>query len=352
MWIWPDSSSDALEEAKASSIPLPDDIAQYLERIASEGDRMGFIRTVPYDYEVLVENLLDPAHVPFSHHGTSPSTNRSNGGALSMTQMPSVMPNAIASVEYMDSNFSPAGKARLEFVDPSIIMFTHQNKDSKKSNQALLLPLSPVRKGWSNVFIHSITAGRLSGHKPKMPIRSKLLFSMPVLIHMVNNSILDGDSVLLHIQEQNLRKERKSGWNPDAYFTPTSSDYMSVRFRNWLRKEGGGGPFGPLETREISPISRRKLLDRYESYTLQNKEAGKILAFVDRSIAVFKILGNAFLLMGGATVVYSMQKGIGFMWQTVICLCAFAVFSFLERFVRNKILPLFYFVDYVHADKD
>ena len=86
--------------------------------------------------------------------------------------------------------------------------------------------------------------------------------------------------------------------------------------------------------------------------TRKRKEAGKILAFVNRSIAAFKILGNAFLLMGGATVVYSMQKGIGFMWQTVICLCAFALFSFLERFVRNKILPLFYFVDYVHADKD
>ena len=351
MWIWPDSSSDALEEAKASSIPLPDDIAQYLECVAFEGDRSGFIRMVPYDYEILAENLLDPAHLPFSHHGVY-RWQRSNATRVPMTRVPPVTPNAIASVEMMDPSRGYPQNGWLEFVDPALIMQTSQTGDIKTSNGRLLLSLSPVRKGCTNVFIRSIPPGSLSGHKFKMPIRSRLLFSIPLILHMANNSILDGDNVFLHIQEQNLMKERKSGWTPDTYFTPTSSDYMVNRFRNWLSKEGGGGPFGLSDIRETSPISRRKLLDRYESYTLQNKEAGKILASVNRSIAVFKTLSNAFLLMGGATVVYSMQKGIGFMWQTVICLCAFALFSFLERFVRNKILPLFYFVDYVHADKN
>ena len=313
---------------------------------------MGFIRTLPYDYEILMENVLDPAHVPFSHHGVAPGLDRSNGEALSMTRVRPVTPNAIASVEFSDNAFGVPRNGWLEFVDPSFVLYTYPNKDPEKSHQAFLVLLSPVRKGWSNVFIYSIIAGRLSGHKPKMPIRSKLLFSMPVLIHMANNSVLDGDNVFLHMQEQNLKKDRKTGRNPDAYFTPASSDNMVVRFRNWLRKEGGGGPFGPLETQEASSISRRELLDRYKTYTLQNKKGQKALAFVNTSIAAFKILSNAFLLMGGATVVYSMQKGIGFMWQTVVCLSASALCSFLERFVRNKILPLFYFVDYVHADKN
>ena len=65
-----------------SSIPLPDDIAQYFERISSEGDRTGFIRTAPYDYEVLVSNLLDPSHVPFAHHGTVPGLSMSNEGTV------------------------------------------------------------------------------------------------------------------------------------------------------------------------------------------------------------------------------------------------------------------------------
>ena len=352
MWIWPDSSSDAFEEAKASSIPLPDDIAQYLERIASEGDRIGFIRTVPYDYEVLVENVLDPAHLPFSHHGVAPGLERSNGEVLPLKRMPPVTPNAIAAVEFTDHALGFPRYTWLEFVDPSFVMSTYPNRDPEKSYQALLLPLSPVRKGRSRMIIHIIPAGALSSNKLKMPLRSRLLLSIPLMLHMRNNNILDGDNVFLHLQEQNLKKERKTGWTPNTYFTPVSSDNLVVLFRNWLRKEGGGGPFGPSDVREISPISRRELLDRYKTYTLQNKEAGKILASVNRSIVVFKILSNVFLLMGGTTVVYSMQKGIGFVCQTVVWLSAFALCSFLDRFVRNKILPLFYFVDYVHADKN
>ena len=172
-----------------------------------------------------------------------------------------------------------------------------------------------------------------------------------MMIHMLRNDILDGDSVFLHIQERYQRKERKSGWTADIFFSPTSADYMVLRFRNWLRKEGGGGPFGPSDVRETSPMSRRELLDRYESCTLKTKDAKKALAFVNRSIAAFKIMSNAFLLMGGATVVYSFQKGIGLMWQTVVCLSAFALCLFLQRFLRNKILPLFHFIDYVHAEK-
>ncbi len=29
------------------------------------------MRELPYGYDVLIENLLDPAHVPWAHHGVS-----------------------------------------------------------------------------------------------------------------------------------------------------------------------------------------------------------------------------------------------------------------------------------------
>ena len=336
----------------ASSIPLPDDIAQYLERMAFESNRIGFIRILPYDYEILAENLLDPAHVPFSHHGVIPRIDRSNAMAIAMAPVPPVTPNSIASVQFTNTALGFPRNGRLEFVDPALVMYSYLDSDPEKSNETHLTTLTPVRKGRSLILIQSIASGRLSGHNQKTPIHIRLLLSSPALIHMVNNSILDGDNVFLHIQEQNLRKEKKTGWTANTYFTPTLSDYMVIRFRNWLRKEGGGGPFGPSENQETSPISRRELLDRYESYTLQNKVGQKALASVNRSIAVFRILSSAFLLMGGATVVYSMQKGTGFIWQTVVCLSAFAFCFFVRSFLCNKILPLFYFVDYVHADKN
>ena len=335
----------------ASSIPLPDDIAQHLERIASEGDRTGFIRTVPYDYEVLVENLLDPAHVPFSHHGVF-LWKRSNAKAFSMTRVPAVTPNAEASVEYMDPAMGYPENRWLEFVDSAFIVYTNRGSDPEKSNQLLLLPLSPVRKGRSRIIIHTIAPGRLSGHKVKLPISTRFAFSSPAMNHMANNTILDGDSVFLHLQDQNLRKEMKNGWTPDAYFTPTSSDYMVVRFRNWLRKEGGGGPFGPSKVGETSPISRRELLDRYESYTLQNKEAQKMLALVNKMAAVCDFVSRASLLIVGACLIRGMHNGILYKWPILAGLVVSALSFFIGRYLREKILPLFYFVDYVHADKN
>eukprot|EP00965_Chrysotila_dentata_P086476 2854053-Pleurochrysis_carterae.AAC.1 len=29
-----------------------------------------YMRDLPYDYTTLVENIIDPSHVPVSHHGT------------------------------------------------------------------------------------------------------------------------------------------------------------------------------------------------------------------------------------------------------------------------------------------
>lgn len=34
------------------------------------------MRELPYGHDVLIENLLDPAHVPFAHHGVSGGGNR------------------------------------------------------------------------------------------------------------------------------------------------------------------------------------------------------------------------------------------------------------------------------------
>ena len=336
----------------ASSISLPDDIAQYLERIASEGNRAGFIRTLPYDYEILAENLLDPAHVPFSHHGADPNFDRSSGGVFSMTPVPPVTPNAVASVQATVKASSYPQNAWLEFVDPALIMQTNQNIDLEKSDFKLLFPLSPVRKGWSRIIIHSVAPGKLSGHKVKESGLTKLIFSMPAAVHMMRNNILDGDSVFLHLQDQLLRKERKSGWTLDTYFTPTSADYMVLRFRNWLKKEGGGGPFGPSDNQESSSISRRELLDRYDSYTLQNKEGQKALAFVNKTAAVCDFVCRASLVVVGACLIRSMHTGLLYKWQTLAGLVVSALFFSVGRYLREKIVPLFYFVDYVHADKN
>ena len=336
----------------ASSIPLPDNIAQYFERAVSEGDRTGSVRTLPYDYEVLGEHLLDPSHPPFAHHGSVPGLTRSNAGATTMKPVAPVTPNAIVSVEFTNANFGAQRSPFLEFVNPALIKYTYKSQDPAKSKSSIMLTIVPVRKGQSRVFTRFLPEGVLTGHNPEKSIARRLRLLVPVISHFANNNILDGDTLFLHLQGQNLRKERKNGWTPDTFFTPMSADYMILRFRNWLRKEGGGGPFGPSDIQETSPTSRRQLLDRYESWTLLTKDAQKTLAFVNKMAAVCDFVSRASLVVVGACLIRGMHNGILYRWQTLAGLVVSALFFSVGRYLREKIVPRFYFVDYVHADKN
>ena len=111
MFVWPDEHSAAT--AALTPVPLPPSLAteeETLGHTSSAGGRIssgsspgnsdsksagnsssssagksrlpGFLsvmREVPYSYETLAENLMDPAHLPFSHHGIG-TLQRDHGG--------------------------------------------------------------------------------------------------------------------------------------------------------------------------------------------------------------------------------------------------------------------------------
>ncbi|XP_062171999.1 protochlorophyllide-dependent translocon component 52, chloroplastic-like [Alnus glutinosa] len=63
VWFWPNTDpryKDILVERKPPYIPQLDD-PSYTKLMGN--------RYIPYGYEVLIENLMDPAHVPYAHTG-------------------------------------------------------------------------------------------------------------------------------------------------------------------------------------------------------------------------------------------------------------------------------------------
>ncbi|DBA79280.1 TPA: hypothetical protein ACH3X2_007828 [Trebouxia sp. C0005] len=65
LWVWPEADPNAhLEamstEATVRSDPLHENHTAYAI--------LWFMRELPYGHDVLLENLLNPAHVPFAHH--------------------------------------------------------------------------------------------------------------------------------------------------------------------------------------------------------------------------------------------------------------------------------------------
>jgi len=75
IWAWLGT------EASADATKIP-----WYEHYAKEGfQHLDSIHELPYDYSILLENLMDPAHIPISHDRTDQSAKRENAQALVLT---------------------------------------------------------------------------------------------------------------------------------------------------------------------------------------------------------------------------------------------------------------------------
>lgn len=72
--MWGEGGPVAAAEAAATPAVAPEELD---DPGASLYLSPWFMRDVPYGADTLVENVLDPSHVPFSHHGTIGGSDRS-----------------------------------------------------------------------------------------------------------------------------------------------------------------------------------------------------------------------------------------------------------------------------------
>lgn len=77
VWVWPDGSPEGVK----ASLNTP---ALTLEPLEGEKhtivENYWYQRDIPaYDWDTLIENLVDPSHVPFAHHGIQGDRNREGG---------------------------------------------------------------------------------------------------------------------------------------------------------------------------------------------------------------------------------------------------------------------------------
>ncbi|CAK7339116.1 unnamed protein product [Dovyalis caffra] len=85
VWFWPNSDpqyKDIITKKQPPSIPELDDPSFI---------KLTGCRDIPYGYEVLIENLMDPAHVPYAHYGimktrpTKVKTDREGGSSVELS---------------------------------------------------------------------------------------------------------------------------------------------------------------------------------------------------------------------------------------------------------------------------
>ena len=69
LWVWPDANSAEL--AAATPRPLSPQVDATKGFVWSS-----MVRDLEYDWQTLVENVADPSHVPFAHHGVQGNRDR------------------------------------------------------------------------------------------------------------------------------------------------------------------------------------------------------------------------------------------------------------------------------------
>ncbi|XP_074294153.1 protochlorophyllide-dependent translocon component 52, chloroplastic-like [Silene latifolia] len=330
LWFWPNSDPkyrDILTKKQPPYIPELED-PNYTRSMG--------VRDLPYGYEILVENIMDPAHVPYAHYGlmppmpvdkTKPIADRENGRPMNF------------SVEKIEkSGFSgnqPGGYNK--FMAPCIFYMapnrfakgTEDDAQKKEQERRLLIficiPVSPGKCRAILVFPRNF-----------MQWIDKIIPRWA--FHIVHNLVLDSDLKLLHGEEQRLLD--KGGKWQKAYYMPTKADAMVIAFRKWLDKYAGEGvDWGnKYESAQLPPTPPKDvLLDRYWSHTVNCTSCSKAYKGFKLAQTVLQI--SSFALIGIIGLVK--QKPLVF----ATALLCFAASKFLSTFIYKN----FHFHDYNHA---
>lgn len=343
VWFWPNTDlqyKDIIMKKKPPYIPVLDD--------PSFTKSMGN-RDIPYGYEVLIENLMDPAHVPYAHYGLMQTqapkikADREGGRPLEMSVKKLDVNGFIGKQEWGSSMFI-APCIFHAFTDS--VPVVDQGNGSETSAETKKVP--PTNRKASLIFICV----------PVSPGNSRLIWTFPRnfgvwidkivprwVFHIGQNLILDSDLYLLHVEERKIMEIGATNWQK-ACFVPTKSDALVVGFRRWFNKYAGGkidwrGRFsGALPP---SP-PREQLMDRYWSHVVNCKScknAYKGLNALEVALQVISLIfigivaaaKNSVMTIVARTTVVSMA---------IICFAA-------SRWLAHFIYKNFHYHDYNHA---
>lgn len=263
-------------------------------------------RYFPMSFTTLHENVADPAHVNWAHHGSGQGDRNKvpRHGGLEVLE------------ERLEDGYvlaASSGNFRSEiyFEAPTAVIYRIPFP-KMGGNYYLLTWTSPIGHNKSVMF----TAMAIS--KPLRMIRLMKRFTPRWFEHTITNLILDGDSPLLQNQEAYLQNAERNGsrvaWKGEYTLASGTWDALVVKFRQFLDKYGSSMPFvtATSERQPIERISRYEINDRYENHTkhcaccapaLRNFKWGLVASLIGAGISGATALFSGILyaaLAGGA----------------------------------------------------
>lgn len=341
VWFWPSTDpqyKDVITKKKPPSIPELDDPSFTI--------LMGN-RDIPYGYEIFLENLMDPAHVPYSHYGLiqtvahKDKADREGGRPLDI------------SVKKLDVNgfFAKQGLITGKFTAPCVYHYTNNpvlDEEIRSVTSAEDKKVSSPQRIFSLIILCV----------PVSPGNCRLIWCFPRnfaiwidkivprwLFHITNNLILDSDMYLLHLEERKIEEVGAANWQK-ACFVPTKSDAMVVSFRRWFNKYGGGQVDWRAKFSGALPPTppREQLLDRYWTHVVNCRScngAYKVLNAVEVTLQVLSIVSIGVV----AATKQNLMSAAGRTAMVLIAVICFAASRWLAHFIHKN----FHYHGYNHA---
>lgn len=313
LWVWPDADTPDL--AAATPLPLSPQITNGEDIVCSS-----IVRDLMYDWQTLVENVADPSHVPFAHHGIQGNRDRATPIPIKILESTPDLITAAAEGGRFKSHITFEPPCRLEYE----ISF---GETRKVGLVTYCIPTEPGRS-------------RIVAQFPRNFAQSLQRITPRWWEHIkTRNSVLDGDMVLLHYQEQELYRQQQSQSWKTAYKMPTGADRLVIEFRRWLDTYGTDHRLKPANA---TPLSRDVLLDRYHQHTQICQSCRQALQRI--KLARRGLVG----FMAGAIALAAVLSSSIWSWILFgLVLLALGLYAGLTYWLE----PRFYFVDYVHSDR-
>eukprot|EP00210_Caulerpa_lentillifera_P000366 g359.t1 len=346
LWVWPDASPTAFEDCKTKGIMMEEELADHCEAKTLKGDQW-YTRVLPYNYDVLMENLLDPSHFIISHHKTFPMLNRYDAKALKMKPAEPLMEGAVA-YEH-DAVVAIHKHAHVEFRAP--VTFILQNSDYKGDpnwirQHGLITPLSRAK---CRAFMYSFTASMIEGSNQKM--KSPVLYQMPAwAMHVMFNNIVDGDIVFINLQDRILRRTGRDFVSAKSFYIPSTADSMVMAFRKWFEGPGRQGELWgnatPYDERSDERVE--DYLDRYSQHVLECTSCQRALARFQFVIEALKWT-TVLALAAAACVLTGTFEGTPMYWKAaikdkrILTAIGVAVGSAVGNRVLKKLVDIWFF---------
>lgn len=328
LWVWPDPQTPDL--AAAQSLPVSPLV---------DADK-GFVwssvmRDLAYDWQTLVENVADPSHVPFAHHGEQGDRNKACPIPMEVQQ---------STAELIQVQTQGKFSTQITFQPPCRLEYQFELGAGRQAGMVTYcLPISPGRSRIVALF-------------PRNFAKAFQQIIPRWFEHITRrHPVLDGDMILLHAQErQFLQQTQTQSWQT-VYKLPTSADRLVIEYRKWFEKYCQGQlPWGksqnsPTNTADwegYSPLGdqRSQLLDRYHQHTLICSSCRQTLSRIQ---LLQKILVGLFAVaVAGVSI---LPDPLRVRWGIPIMLVALLGLG-IQTWLKYWLEPRFYFVDYVHAD--